>query len=42
MPVLSLEDNLATCDDLQDGFPDNPIVRESVRLYKDEVELSLS
>ena len=42
MPVLSLEDNLATCDDLQDGFPDNPIVRESVRLYRDEVELSLS
>jgi len=42
MPVLSLENGAATIDDLQNGYPDNPIVRESVRLYEQEVELSLS
>jgi hypothetical protein len=42
MPVLSLENGVATIDDLQNGYPDNPIVRESVRLYEQEVELSLS
>jgi AAA15 family ATPase/GTPase len=33
MPVLSLEDGAAKIDDLQTGFPDNPIVQESVREY---------
>ena len=42
MPVLSLENGTATIDDLQNGYPDNPIMRESVRLYEQEVELSLS
>lgn len=27
--------------DLKDGMPDNPIISESIRLYKEEVELSL-
>jgi hypothetical protein len=26
--------------DMEDGMPDNSIIRESVRLYKEEVELS--
>jgi hypothetical protein len=31
-----------TCADLKDGMPDNPIITESIRLYQEEVELSLT
>jgi AAA15 family ATPase/GTPase len=29
------------CDDLKNGMPDNPIIAESIRLYKEEIELAL-
>ena len=41
MPVISATDRGWACDDLQHGMPDNPIVAESIRLYQQEVELTL-
>ncbi len=40
LPVLSFAVEGITLMDLQNGMPDNSIIRESVRLYKEEVELS--
>ncbi len=38
--VSSLEERWGTLN-LKDGMPDNPIIDESIRLYKEEVELTL-
>jgi AAA15 family ATPase/GTPase len=42
IPVLSLSENKIDLNDLKDGMPENPIIQESIRLYKEEVELSLN
>jgi hypothetical protein len=39
--VISATGNDWACDDLKNGMPDNPIIAESIRLYKQEVELAL-
>ncbi|MFH1138121.1 MAG: ATP-binding protein [Pseudomonadota bacterium] len=41
IPVLSLDDNRWTAANLKDGMPENTIIDESIRLYKEEVELAL-
>ena len=41
IPVLSFAEGKSTISDLQGGFPDNPIIAESVRLYQEEVGLVL-
>lgn len=41
IPVISLREPRASLDNLSHGMPDNAIVDESIRLYKEEVELSL-
>ena len=41
IPVISATDNGWVCDDLQNGMPENPIIAESIRLYREEVELAL-
>jgi AAA15 family ATPase/GTPase len=41
IPVLSEEDDAWRQADLKQGMPDNPIIAESVSLYRKEVELTL-
>ena len=41
IPVISASGDKWICDDLKNGMPDNPIIAESIRLYKEEVELAL-
>lgn len=41
IPVLSANQGEWTAGDLIDGMPDNPIVDESIRLYEEQIELSL-
>ena len=41
IPVISASGADWVCDDLKKGMPDNPIIAESIRLYKQEVELAL-
>lgn len=41
IPVISCINGEWRSDDLQQGMPDNPIIAESVRLYKQEVEMAL-
>lgn len=41
IPVLSAIDQNWQYDDLQRGMPDNPIIDESIRLYREEVDLVL-
>lgn len=41
IPVISLRETGTSLDNLKHGMPDNPIVDESIRLYREEVELSL-
>jgi AAA15 family ATPase/GTPase len=41
IPVISLQDGSAVYADLKDGMPDNPIIDESIRLYKEELNQSL-
>ena len=41
IPVISAGDNGWVTGDLHDGMPDNSIINESIRLYKEEVELAL-
>ncbi len=40
VPVLSFADDGISIMNMAHGMPDNSIIRESVRLYKEEVELS--
>lgn len=39
VPTISFEETGAKIYDLHDGMPDNPIVRESVNLYRREINL---
>lgn len=41
VPVLSADDGRWHCADLKDGMLDNSIIAESIRLYEQEVNLSL-
>ncbi|KPA89679.1 AAA family ATPase [Pseudomonas sp. RHF3.3-3] len=41
IPVLSSLGDRWVSDDLQAGLPDNPIIDESIRLYEQELELTL-
>ena len=41
IPVISLNDTQPTFANLKDGMPENSIIDESVRLYKEEVRLVL-
>jgi len=41
IPVISATDSAWVCDDLKNGMPENPIIRESIHLYQQEVELAL-
>ena len=41
IPVISLNDKQPTFANLKDGMPENSIIDESVRLYKEEVRLVL-
>lgn len=41
LPILSAQAGQWIQADLKDGMPDNPIIAESIRLYQQEVELSL-
>lgn len=42
IPVLTASEQGWITDDLRQGMPDNPIVNESIRLYKEEVALAFS
>jgi AAA15 family ATPase/GTPase len=42
IPVLTATEQGWISNDLLHGMPDNPIVNESIRLYKEEVELAFS
>lgn len=39
VPVMSFEDGLCQIADLRDEMPKNPIIDESIALYKDEISL---
>ena len=41
IPVISATDNGWLTDNLKNGMPDNPIIAESIRLYREEVEVAL-
>ncbi|MCP4118530.1 MAG: AAA family ATPase [Desulfobacteraceae bacterium] len=41
IPVMSAHDSQWTPANLKDGMPENTIIDESIRLYKEEVELAL-
>lgn len=41
IPVISAGEDGWQAEDLRDGMPDNPIINESIRLYKEEVGLAL-
>lgn len=41
VPVISKADGGWSADDLKDGMPDNPIIAESINLYKAEIEAAL-
>lgn len=41
IPVISAHDSQWTVADLKNGMPDNTIIDESIRLYKEEVGLAL-
>ncbi len=42
VPLLCTGECGWICADLKEGMPDNPIIDESIRLYKEEVEVALS
>lgn len=41
IPTISLFSEVWQAENLTDGMPNNPIIDESIRLYKEEVELAL-
>ena len=41
IPVISAIEDKWVTDDLKNGMPDNPIIAESIRLYKEEIGLAL-
>ncbi|MBF0561343.1 MAG: ATP-binding protein [Alphaproteobacteria bacterium] len=42
IPMLSITGDKWIQDDLINGMPDNPIIDETIRLYREEVEINLS
>jgi hypothetical protein len=41
IPIISVKDDRWDLANLSKGLPDNPIIDESIQLYKEEVELAL-
>lgn len=41
IPIISVKDDGWDIANLREGLPDNPIIDESIQLYKEEVELAL-
>jgi AAA15 family ATPase/GTPase len=41
IPILSQENGIWIQEDLQEGLPDNAIISESIRLYREEVRITL-
>lgn len=41
LPIISLSSEVWQAENLKEGMPNNPIIDESIRLYKEEVELAL-
>ncbi|MFA5048747.1 MAG: ATP-binding protein [Patescibacteria group bacterium] len=41
IPIISESNATWQCADLQEGMPDNPIINESIQLYKEEVGMAL-
>lgn len=41
IPIISVKDDRWDLANLSEGLPDNPIIDESIQLYKEEVELAL-
>lgn len=41
IPIISAVEDQWKTDNLREGLPDNPIINESIQLYKEEVELAL-
>ncbi len=41
IPIISVKDDSWDITNLREGLPDNPIIDESIQLYKEEVELAL-
>lgn len=41
IPIISVKDDRWDIANLREGLPDNPIIDESIQLYKEEVELAL-
>jgi AAA15 family ATPase/GTPase len=41
IPIISVKDDSWDIANLREGLPDNPIIDESIQLYKEEVELAL-
>lgn len=39
VPIISFEDNIIKVSDLKEDLPDNPIIKESERLYMEEIGL---
>ena len=39
IPVLSMEDGKSEIYDLLDGMPENSIIKESINLYQEEINL---
>ncbi len=39
IPIISFENDNIVISDLKNGIPDNPIINESINLYKEEVSL---
>jgi AAA15 family ATPase/GTPase len=42
IPVISMIDGFWHTENLREGLPDNPIINESIQLYKEEVEFALN
>lgn len=41
IPIISVKDDSWDIANLREGLPDNPIIDQSIQLYKEEVELAL-
>lgn len=41
IPIISVKDDRWDIANLREGLPDNPIIDESIQLYKEEVELAM-
>lgn len=41
IPVISMVDGIWHTENFREGLPDNPIINESIQLYREEVEFAL-